>query len=201
MREQIGFSYYEVAPSLDPTIGDTEAIACFDSQGGRAAGYDKYEILSRTHKILLKKRSATPRAAAKLKKYADWVSDFEDFPYEPYQEPPSGLFALSIPLRFIKFLIEHGSIGEDEYVAILDTEGEAVAGVLNPRTKCEAVAPVGKKKNPNRRVLVPASPPGADLFVLRQANKSPLVVSASLKTVLNRKFGGAISFFGVGQAA
>jgi len=200
MRGQLGFLYYELAPSLDSAAGDTKDVACYDLHGGRVAGYDEFEILSRTHKIVLKEDSATPRGAAKLKKYADWVSDFEDFPFEPYQEPPDGLFALSIPLRFINFLIEHGSIGEDEYVAILDTEGEAIAGVLNPRTKCEAVAPIGKKKNPNRRVLVPASPPEADLFVLRQADKNPLVVSASLKTVFNKKFGGAMSFFGLGQA-
>jgi len=200
MRKQPDFAYYEIIPSPDPAKGETEPIECFDGEGNRVVGHYPYDIVPKIHSIILVQGDSKSPMSSRLGKYVNWVSDYKAFERDPKDGPLNGLSGISTPLKVIEYLIENGYLEQSEYVAIRDPNGEVISGVLWPNTECEAVASPGKK-NPHRKVLVPASPPQRDMFLLLQSKDEPVVVSKKLREELRRKFGAAVGFSGIGQAS
>jgi len=200
MRERPDFKFYMITPSIDPAAGERESVECVDSNGNRVVGHYSYDIVPKIHTISLVQENERVPVDTKLGEYAKWVSDFGAFERDPDEGPLNGLFGISTPLKVIEYLIENGYLEQSEYVAIRDPNGEVISGVLWPNAECEAVASPGKK-NPHRKVLVPASPPQRDMFLLLQSKDEPVVVSKKLREELRRRFGAAVGFSGIGQAS
>jgi len=114
----------------------------------------------------------------------------------------SRLRTLAFPLQITDHLLAEGNIDAQERVPIFATPSsdEPIAAAIRPRVEVKAVAPIGKKKNPNRFVLVPHPPPERRLFVMHSRWAPELIVTKPLRDDLQARFKTAISFYGVGHA-
>ena len=219
MREP-DFRFYGVGGSLLSRNDMSVTVSCRDEHGDCVLGPNGLSIARRTHRIHLSESFPSAdgslsnlRITAYTKLLGARVTPISDWPSTEglsasttpsvWEVLKSEFSALSVPLHVVDYLMESEAIGGDENVKIYSTHDstEPIAAVLRPRMELEAVAAIGKKKNPNRRMLLPSDPPEHPLFVLQSSGYGPeIVVTRSLRDALLARFQDAISFFGKGQA-
>lgn len=215
------FRFYGTADSLPSRNDMSVTVSCRDEDGDCLLGPHWLSIARRTHRIHLSKAYlpiGASLSALRLNAYTrllrtrvtsvgDWHStEGLNASTTPtvWEVLDSHFHTFSFPLEIIDHLITTGVITNDEHVPVhaTPTSSEPIAAVLRPRHEADAVAPTGKKKNPNRRVLVPHPAPEHPLFVLHSAGYGPeIIVTKPLRDDLMARFKSAMSFYGKGHAA
>lgn len=219
MREP-DFRFYGTAESLLSRRDMSVTISCRDEDGDCLLGPHWMSIARRTHRIHLSEyflpagaslsdlrlNAYTKLLRTRVTHISDWHStEGLNATTTPtvWEVLDSRFHTFSFPLEIVEFLVDSNVISIEEHVPIYATRTseQPIAAVLRPGTEVDAVAPMGKKKNPNRRVLVPHPAPEQPLFVLHSAGYSPeIIVTKALRDDLLARFKDAISFYGKGYA-
>jgi len=219
MREP-DFRFYGTADSLRSRNDMGVTVSCRDEDGDCLLGPHWLSIARRTHRIHLSKaflpsgaslsnlrlNAYTKLLRTRVTNISDWHStEGLNATTTPtvWEVLDSRFHTFSFPLEIVEFLVASNMISHEEHVPIYATwtSGQPIAAILRPRHEVDAVAPTGKKKNPNRRVLVPHPAPEHPLFVLHSAGCEPeIIVSKALRDGLLARFKHAISFYGKGYA-
>lgn len=215
------FRFYGTADSLLSRNDMSVTVSCRDEDGDCLLGPHWLSIARRTHRIHLSKaylpageslsdlrlNAYTKLLRSRVTIVKDWHSDVGLNAFTTptiWEVLDSDFYTFSFPLEIVNHLVAIQVIGNDEYVPVFATRTskEPISAVLRPKHEADAVAPTGKKKNPNRRVLVPHPAPEHPLFVLHGAGYRPeIIVTKALRDDLLARFKNAISSYGKGHAA